>query len=454
MRLPASPTWSSLAVGWAGVALIAGLASRGTQGEFQRFVFDQYQTRFATQLADYYVVHGSWSGIETNLPFPEAPAPDPERNPQAGGLFTVTDANGTVLVPGHGLQIGQVILAAGSPGGEPIQVDGRTVGWVVGQGQGLTPNPAEAAFLRRIETILGQAAIGAAAVSLVLGVILARNLTRPLRLLTAATRRIAEGDLDQKVDVTSRDEIGQLAEAFNRMSAELSRSQALRRRMTADIAHELRTPVSILIGHADAIHDGVLPTSHETVDLILDEALRLQRLIEDLRTLSLADAGELPIHPQATAPLELLQKAAPALPTRAEARAIDLAVEGSPEPPQVSVDPDRMDQVIRGLIDNALRHAPEGGLISLSAATIGQAVRLTVEDSGPGFDEADLPHVFERFYRADESRHRDGGGSGLGLAIARSIVEAHGGRIWAERQPGRGAIVVIEISVVGKSGQG
>jgi signal transduction histidine kinase len=113
-----------------------------------------------------------------------------------------------------------------------------------------------------------------------------------------------------------------------------------------------------------------------------------------------------------------------------------------------------MDQVIRGLIDNALRHTPEGGRIVLSAATIGQAVRLTVEDSGPGFDEADLPHVFERFYRADESRHRDGSGSGLGLAIARSIVEAHGGRIWAQRQPGRGAIVVIEIPVVGKSGQG
>jgi len=445
LRLAAKLTLSFLAVGLAGIALIAWLASRGTQGEFQRFVFDQYQTRFVSQLADYYLIHGSWAGIEGNLPLPEPPPPDQERNPKPGGLFTVTDANGVVLVPGSGLEVGQAILVGESPDGEPIQVEGHTVGWVMGRGQGLTPNPAEAAFLRRIETILGQAAVGAGALSLALGLILTRNLTRPLRQLTAATRRMAEGDLDQKVDVTSRDEIGQLAEAFNRMSTELSRSQALRRRMTADIAHELRTPMSILIGHADAIHDGVLPVSSETVDLILDEALRLQRLIEDLRTLSLADAGELSIHARPSPPGDLLHKAARSLATRAEARGIDLAVEAATDLPPASVDPDRMDQVIRALIDNALRHTPDGGRIVLSARATQQAVQLTLEDSGPGFDEADLPHVFERFYRADESRPRDGGGSGLGLAIARSIIEAHGGRIWAERVPGRGAVLHIEV---------
>jgi two-component system, OmpR family, sensor histidine kinase BaeS len=445
MRLAVKLTLSFLAVGMAGVALIAGLASAGTQGEFQRFVFVQYQSRFATQLADYYAANGSWAGIEANLPLPEPQPPEAERLPQAGGPFTVTDANGVVLVAGHGRQVGQVIVTTGSPEAEPIQVNGQTVGWVVGLGRGLAPNPAEAAFLRRIQTILAQAAIGAGALSLLLGLVFARHLTRPLRQLTAATRRMAEGDLDQKVDVTSRDEIGQLAEAFNRTSAELSRSQALRRRMTADIAHELRTPISILIGHADAIHEGVLPASSETVDLILDEALRLQRLIEDLRTLSLADAGELSIHAQPSPPDMLLREAARSFATRAEARGIDLVVEDRAGLPPAYVDPDRMDQVLRGLVDNALRHTPDGGRIVLSAGATEHAVRVTVEDSGPGFDEADLPHVFERFYRADESRHRDGGGSGLGLAIARSIVEAHGGRIWAERGPGRGAIVHIEV---------
>jgi two-component system, OmpR family, sensor histidine kinase BaeS len=445
VRLAIKLTLSFLAVGLAGIALIAWLASRGTQGEFQRFVFAQYQSRFVSQLADYYVIHGSWTGIEANLPLPEPPPPDPDRNPKPGGLFTVTDADGVVLVPGSGLEVGQAIVIGESPGGEPIQVEGQTVGWVVGRAEALPPNPAEAAFLRRIQTILAQAAIGAGALSLLLGLILSRNLTLPLRQLTDATRRMAEGNLDQKVDVTSRDEIGQLAQAFNRMSTELSRSQALRRRMTADIAHELRTPVSILIGHADAIHDGVLPVSTETVDLMLDEALRLQRLIEDLRTLSLADAGELSIHPQPSPPDVLLREAARSFATRAEAKGIDLVVEDAAGLPPASVDPDRMDQVIRGLVDNALRHTPEGGRIVLSARAADRAVRLTVEDSGPGFAEDDLPHVFERLYRADKSRHRDGGGSGLGLAIARSIVEAHGGRIWAERGPGRGAIVHIEV---------
>jgi two-component system, OmpR family, sensor histidine kinase BaeS len=445
VRLAIKLTLSFLAVGLAGIALIAWLASRGTQGEFQRFVFAQYQSRFVSQLADYYVIHGSWTGIEANLPLPEPPPPDPDRNPKPGGLFTVTDADGVVLVPGSGLEVGQAIVIGESPGGEPIQVEGQTVGWVVGRAEALPPNPPEAAFLRRIQTILAQAAIGAGALSLLLGLILSRNLTLPLRQLTDATRRMAEGNLDQKVDVTSRDEIGQLAQAFNRMSTELSRSQALRRRMTADIAHELRTPVSILIGHADAIHDGVLPVSTETVDLMLDEALRLQRLIEDLQTLSLADAGELSIHPQPSPPDVLLREAARSFATRAEAKGIDLVVEDAAGLPPASVDPDRMDQVIRGLVDNALRHTPEGGRIVLSARAADRAVRLTVEDSGPGFAEDDLPHVFERLYRADKSRHRDGGGSGLGLAIARSIVEAHGGRIWAERGPGRGAIVHIEV---------
>jgi two-component system, OmpR family, sensor histidine kinase BaeS len=445
VRLAIKLTLSFLAVGLAGIALIAWLASRGTQGEFQRFVFAQYQSRFVSQLADYYVIHGSWTGIEANLPLPEPPPPDPDRNPKPGGLFTVTDADGVVLVPGSGLEVGQAFVIGESPGGEPIQVEGQTVGWVVGRAEALPPNPAEAAFLRRIQTILAQAAIGAGALSLLLGLILSRNLTLPLRQLTDATRRMAEGNLDQKVDVTSRDEIGQLAQAFNRMSTELSRSQALRRRMTADIAHELRTPVSILIGHADAIHDGVLPVSTETVDLMLDEALRLQRLIEDLQTLSLADAGELSIHPQPSPPDVMLREAARSFATRAEAKGIDLVVEDAAGLPPASVDPDRMDQVIRGLVDNALRHTPEGGRIVLSARAADRAVRLTVEDSGPGFAEDDLPHVFERLYRADKSRHRDGGGSGLGLAIARSIVEAHGGRIWAERGPGRGAIVHIEV---------
>ncbi len=333
---------------------------------------------------------------------------------------------------GSGYQIGDTVSQAEFADADSIDVDGKTVGWILPLRMEFGRGPSEALFLNRINLTLIYSAIGALFVALLLGIFLARTLTRPLRELTAATRAVAEGDLGLTVPVRSRDELGELTASFNRMSEELNRSTSIRRQMTADIAHELRTPISIILGHADAVHDRVLPPTQETFDIIRDEACRLERLVEDLRTLSMADAGELALTRRPILPATLLEDAAAAYHPLALERGIKVRREIAPDLPEVYVDPDRMAQVLGNLLSNALRYTLEGGAVTLAASLLEQEVEIRIQDTGPGIGAEDLQHVFDRFYRADKSRQRDSGGLGLGLAIAKSIVENHGGRIWAE----------------------
>ncbi len=444
MRLGLKLTLSFLVVGLAGVALVALLASRSTQREFQRFIFDEYRGGFVDQLAAYYIDHQGWAGIGSMDPAAPAVPFSQGRGGPPGAPLTVADAQGFIILPSFGYSAGQALSAEELAAAEPIEIDGQVVGWVVGGSERLGASPAEQAFVDRIQRILVQGAVGAAALSLLLGIVLARALTHPIRALTAATQDVAQGKFDQKVSVNSKDELGQLAASFNQMSAELARAQALRRQMTVDIAHELRTPISIVLGHTEAVHDGVLPLTPETFEVVHDEALRLERLVEDLRTLSRADAGELSLALAPTPPSSLVVEAAKAYQPQAEQKGIDLQVALEGDLPLISVDSGRMAQVLNNLLENALKHTPPGGTIRLSAGCHGRRVLIRVQDTGPGIGAEDLGRVFERLYRADKSRRRDGG-SGLGLAIARSIVVGHGGRIWAESEPGQGATIVIEL---------
>jgi signal transduction histidine kinase len=288
---------------------------------------------------------------------------------------------------------------------------------------------------------------GATALALLVGIALATSLTRPIRELTHATQAMARGELEQEIPVRSQDELGQLAASFNQMSAELARGERVRKQMTADIAHELRTPLSLILGHAEAIRDGVLPATPETLDIVYDEARRLTHLVEDLNTLSLSDAGRLPLHREPVSPAGLLQRAAAAHRPRALARDIALDVDAQDDLPRISADPVRMAQVLDNLLSNAMRYTPRGGRIHLAARQVDGELRLVIQDSGPGIPPEDLARIFDRFYRADKSRQRNEGGSGLGLAIARSIVEGHGGRLWAENAPTGGARFVIALPV-------
>jgi two-component system sensor histidine kinase BaeS len=269
-----------------------------------------------------------------------------------------------------------------------------------------------------------------------------------LRELTAATRAMAQGRLGQQVPIRSRDELGELAVSFNQMSSDLAKSNELRRQMTADVAHELRAPLTVMAGYIEALRDGILQPTPGRFEAMNLEAQQLKRLVDDLRTLSLADAGELTVSRQAVAPQALLQRVQAAFSPQAAQARITLRLTSEEPLPELHVDPERIVQVLENLVSNAIRHTGGGGEIALSARREGTDVHLVVKDSGRGITPEALPHVFDRFYRAEAGRAAEGGESGLGLAIAKSIVEAHGGGITAE-SPGleHGATFTVRLPV-------
>lgn len=274
---------------------------------------------------------------------------------------------------------------------------------------------------------------------------------RPLAQLLAAVDAVAAGDFSVRVPEHGPRPLRRLAVSFNRMTAELARAENQRRNLTADVAHELRTPLHILQGNLEGLLDGVYPPSEEHLRATLDEAQRLARLVDDLQTLSLAESGKLPLYPQPVAALDLLDETAASFSAAASAAGVELLV--TPAAPDaadllVNVDAGRMAQVLANLVANALRHTPPGGHIRLNAAAVdNHQVRLEVADTGAGISPEDLPFVFERFWRGNKARTRQPGetGSGLGLAIARQFVEAHGGQIEVASPPGSGAQFTITL---------
>ena len=240
----------------------------------------------------------------------------------------------------------------------PIHVNGETVGYLVRMPfepfPSQNPSPEET-FLARVTTGIWLSFGVAAVVALLVGFFLARTITNPIKALTVATTAVAGGELGRQVDVHSKDEIGELADSFNKMSADLADASQQRRQMTADIAHELRTPLSIILGYTESLRDGILPPDTETFDIIHDEAENLSRLVQDLRTLSLADAGKLALHVQSMPPLELLQTVSAKYQHQAEQQNIALKVEAEAHLPEIEVDAGRMEQVLGNLVSNALR---------------------------------------------------------------------------------------------------
>ena len=435
---------SFLVIGLISIAIIVLLARQNTQTEFNRFVTDRRGEDMVTELANYYQTNGSWNGANEVFA-PNANHAEDGAKPYPS--FTIADESGLALLDGGGFHTGDLIPEHELEFSTPINVDGKTVGILVMERMPFPGNPREEEFIQRINLLLIYSGLGASLVALLLGILLSRTISRPIRELTLATHAVSEGDLGQQVPVRSKDEIGELSRAFNKMSAELSRSVNARKQMTADIAHELRTPLSLILGHAEAVHDGVLPPSPENFEIIREEAARLEHLVDDLRTLSLADAGELSLVPQSISPERLLQEVATRYRFQMQTKDLTLDLDLAPPLADLEVDPGRMTQVLTNILDNALRHTPAGGRVTLAARGTSGGIEILVRDSGPGLPAEDLTRIFDRFYRADESRRRDAGGSGLGLAIAKSIVLAHGGGIRAESAPGEGLTVIITLPV-------
>ena len=435
-----------LSIGIVSVVIIGITAVWSTRAEFLRFLTDQNQTDLVSRLSDYHRTYGSWYQVESIFVYegnPQQPGPGPHRRKQP---FALADESGHIIIPGGPYRRGEIISQAALNEGIVITEDGSVIGVLVPTRLPFEQQPRELEFIQRINRLLLYGALIGAVIALVLGIFLSRTLTRPIRELTEATHAVSEGNLSQQVPVRSSDELGELAQAFNKMSSELSRSVNARKQMTADIAHELRTPLSLILGHAEAVHDGVLPPTRENFEIIREEATRLEHLVNDLRILSLADAGELSIQPQTVEPQRLLQDLATTYQYQAQRKNIYLKVDITSPLSGIEVDPGRMTQVLTNILDNALRHTPEGGTIVLSAREVNGLIELAIQDNGPGLKQEDLERIFNRFYRTDASRQRDddfSGGSGLGLAIAKSIVQAHGGQMSAESKAGKGLKVML-----------
>jgi histidine kinase len=280
---------------------------------------------------------------------------------------------------------------------------------------------------------LTYAALAAMLVAIVLSLIFSRNIISPLSAMSLATQRIADGHYDERVQVLGADELAHLAMRFNQMAEKLSQVESMRRRLIGDVSHELRTPLTAIKGSMEGLMDGVLPAANETYQQIHAEADRLNRLVDDLQEISRVEARayELDIRPLDVS--SLVRTVTKRLSPQAETKRITLDLELAPDLPHVLADEDRAVQVLTNLTGNALQYTPEGGRVTIAAKRIGDEIQIAIRDTGIGIPSEHLSHIFDRFYRVDKSRSRQsGGGSGIGLTIARALVEAHGGRIWAE----------------------
>jgi len=292
-------------------------------------------------------------------------------------------------------------------------------------------------FLRTVDRGFVIGGLLAIAIGAVLMWLLATRITRPVEALTTAVRKMEGGDLSPRVAVRGADEIAALAHAFNGMATALDRSQALRRQMTADVAHELRTPLANLRAQVEALEDGLLKPDGAALASLHEEVAILARLVDDLQQLADAESGALKLEPVPVAAREALETAAAGFQTAAAAGRVAIEVDADPSL-TARADPLRLGQILRNLAGNALTYTPPGGRVRLSAAANGAGIVFTVEDTGAGIAPEHLPHVFERFYRADPSRSRATGGAGLGLAVVRQLVVAQGGSVTAASEPGRG----------------
>jgi signal transduction histidine kinase len=439
------------------VIVIGGLVIGVATWQATRSAFSLYTTRISrtlsetlvAPLAEYYSTRGSWKGVDVfiNSTLPVTPFMMGNSGPggmgrgmmgQGAGRFSsqriiLTDASGLVVHDSADLVTGQILSAGQLQNGIPITVANQQVGILIAtQGETSPLTTAAETFLQSVNRSILIAALAATFIAILLGILMFQSITAPLRTMKTAAAEFARGDLSRRIPVKTRDELGDLATAFNHMADELQSAQTQRRRMIADIAHELRTPLTIVQANVEGMLDGVVPTDKKHLAVLHEESLLLNRLISDLRLLTVAEAGELVLEKQPTDLVRylpgLLDKFKPA----AQEKKIKLEYHQESDLPVVLIDPDRIAQVITNLIANALNYTPKKGSITLSATASGTEVNISVCDDGSGIPADDLPFVFERFYRVDKSRARKSGGSGLGLAITKQLVEAHGGIIKAE----------------------
>ena len=355
------------------------------------------------------------------------------------GARIVPDPAGGIRIERQTPSGRELVLAKVPP--VPVRdASGRMVGRLYPVGlMGSARTREEREFFGSVDRWIFGGLAAAGALALLATAALSRRILKPVEELTAAARRMEGGDLDAQVEVRSSDEIGQLGQAFNSMARARARAEELRRRMVGDIAHELRTPLTNLKAQLEAIEDGLLPPNAETQASLREETELLERLVDDLQELALAEAGQLKLELAEVSVDEAARAAIAALKSTADAAGIRLESGIDGAVPPVRADWKRVGQILRNLLTNAITHSPRGSAVSLDARSRETSVEVEVRDEGPGIPAEHLPRIFDRFYRADASRSRSTGGAGLGLAIVRHLARAQGGDARAQSVPGKGS---------------
>ena len=360
--------------------------------------------------------------------------PDPPDPPKLPDLPTPPSLSGLPSYPGSPTPPASTVRIAVTTGGEAPHLDA-----------GEFEEPSWARFAEVTNRSLLWAGVVAGAGGLLLVSLTSRRALRSVRALTTAARRMGAGDLSQRVDAGGRDEIGELSRTFNSMADALERAERQRRHLVADVAHELRTPLSNVQGYVEALRDGVLEPDDQTLATIHQQVLYLSELVEDLRLLADTEAGDFALHLESGSLAAALRESVEGVRARADAKGVAIATLLPASAPDLSFDRTRIAQVVGNLLDNAIRHTPHGGSVSVTLEFRADAATVSIADTGEGIPEEQLPFVFDRFYRVDPSRSRITGGAGLGLTIARQLVQAHGGTIRAQSAVGVGTTVVFQL---------
>lgn len=468
----------ALALALAGVGLFVGFAAEQETNRFQRRSQEFRADRVHRLIARHYREHRDWAGLQPWLE-------------QAANLYgrrlVVTDRSGRIIVDSHDkLALEGAAAAKKSPWetrekaeffgrSRPIVVDDHQVGVLAlapdnaaaaeGEGAGgifpaaflpagpagPPPNrePAAARLAAEVQRSLWWTGLAAAAAGILLVSLMSRRILSPVQRLNAAARRLGQGDLSQRVPAAGPRELQDLSRTFNTMAENLQAAEQQRRSLVADVAHELRTPLSNLQGYLEAVQDGLLEADQTTISALRQQTAHLIALVEDLRLLAQAEAGVLQLHRAPTDMAELLRAAVDDFRPRAEGKDLRLTLEVEPDTPLLWLDQTRIRQIVGNLLENALLHTPEGGGIAVTAGPAEDGgVVVAVRDSGPGIPAAALPYIFDRFYRVDPSRARASGGVGLGLTIARQLARAHGGDLRVESPADGGTVFTLTLPAI------
>jgi signal transduction histidine kinase len=453
------------------VALTASLVATRQFGLYAERGGKVWAEQLTPLLADTYNQDGGWQNAQDVLTNPwggvggaqhrfgmgPMMAPGGPHPPDAGpdhdmwGVMNIhlllADSQGTIVADTQGGLRGQPLAGDLLQSGTPILVDQQQVGTLVviaNEPPALIDRADNNFLIPTLRSVL-LAALAAGGVGIILGTVLFRRITRPLKQLEQAVRTVESGELTARAPVTSRDEIGRVAEAFNQMTARLERQHQLRKQMVGDIAHELRTPLSVMQGTIEAMLDGVLHPNKTELRNLHNDIRRLTRMVEDLRTLSLADEGQLRLEMIEINPAALVEQVTHSMLPMAQEKSISLTTQVDQALPAIHADGDRLAEVVTNLIGNALRYSQDGGRVDVSARRSGDRVVLAVRDDGPGIPPEDVPFVFERFWRGDKSRSRGSGGSGIGLAIVKQLVDLHGGTVSVDSTIGEGTVFQVAL---------